>query len=108
MSEPETIFAPSNFASSAWINPAKYEKLYAESVADPDKFWGEQGKRLRWMKPYTKVKNTSYEGDVSIKWYEDGTLNVSDNCIDRHLKTRPDQIAIIWEGDDPNERKHIT
>ncbi len=108
MPDDSTIPVPSTVATSAWINEAKYKKLYAESVADPAKFWGEQGKRVDWIKPYTKVKNTSYEGDVSIKWYEDGTLNASYNCVDRHLKDRADQTAIIWEGDDPNESKHIT
>jgi acetyl-CoA synthetase len=108
MPDDSTIPVPSTVATSAWINEAKYKKLYEESVADPAKFWGEQGKRLDWIKPYTKVKNTRYEGDVSIKWYEDGTLNASYNCIDRHLKDRADQTAIIWEGDDPNESKHIT
>jgi acetyl-CoA synthetase len=108
MPDDSTIPVPSTVATSAWINEAKYKKLYEESVADPAKFWGEQGRRLDWIKPYTKVKNTRYEGDVSIKWYEDGTLNASYNCIDRHLKDRADQTAIIWEGDDPNESKHIT
>jgi acetyl-CoA synthetase len=108
MPDDSTIPVPSTVATSAWINEAKYKKLYEESVADPAKFWGEQGKRLTWIKPYTKVKNTRYEGDVSIKWYEDGTLNASYNCIDRHLKDRADQTAIIWEGDDPNESRHIT
>ena len=108
MPDDSTIPVPSTVAIGAWINEAKYKKLYAESVADPDKFWGEQGKRVDWIKPYTKVKNTSYEGDVSIKWYEDGTLNASANCVDRHLRDRADQTAIIWEGDDPNESKHIT
>jgi acetyl-CoA synthetase len=102
------IPVPSTVATGAWINEAKYKKLYAESVADPAKFWGEQGKRIDWIKPYTKVKNTSFDGGVSIKWYEDGTLNASANCIDRHLKDRADQTAILWEGDDPNESKHIT
>jgi acetyl-CoA synthetase len=108
MPDDSTIPVPSTVATSAWINEAKYKKLYEESVADPAKFWGEQGKRLDWIKPYTKVKNTSFEGDVSIKWYEDGTLNAAYNCVDRHLKDRADQTAIIWEGDDPNESKHIT
>jgi acetyl-CoA synthetase len=108
MPDDSTIPVPSTVATSAWINEAKYKKLYEESVADPAKFWGEQGKRLTWIKPYTKVKNTRYEGDVSIKWHEDGTLNASYNCIDRHLKDRADQTAIIWEGDDPNESRHIT
>jgi acetyl-CoA synthetase len=108
MPDASTIPVPSTVATGAWINEAKYKKLYEESIADPGKFWGEQGKRLTWTKPYTKVKNTSYEGDVSIKWYEDGTLNASYNCVDRHLKDRTDQTAIIWEGDDPNESRHIT
>jgi acetyl-CoA synthetase len=78
-------------------------------VKDPDAFWREHGKRLDWIKPYTTVKNVSYApGDVSIKWFEDGTLNVSANCIDRHLATRANQTAIIWEGDDPKNSRHIT
>ena len=77
--------------------------MYAASVADPDAFWGEHGKRLDWIRPFTRVKNTSFDyPDVSIKWFEDGKLNVSANCIDRHLATRGDQTAIIWESDDPN------
>jgi acetyl-CoA synthetase len=108
MPDASTIPVPSTVATSAWINETKYKKLYDESIADPAKFWGQQGKRLDWIKPYTKVKNTSYEGNVSIKWYEDGTLNAAYNCVDRHLKDRADQTAIIWEGDDPNESKHIT
>ena len=72
----------------------------------PNKFWGEQGKRVDWIKPYTKVKNTSYDPhNVSIKWFEDGTLNLAYNCIDRHLAKRGDQTAIIWEGDDPKDRQ---
>ncbi|MFK7963805.1 MAG: acetate--CoA ligase [Burkholderiaceae bacterium] len=91
------------------INPEQYEQMYAASVADPEAFWREQGKRIDWIKPYTKVKNTSYAHEnVSIKWFEDGTLNVSANCIDRHLQTRGDQTAIIWESDDPNVSEHIT
>ncbi|KGM87313.1 acetyl-coenzyme A synthetase [Roseovarius mucosus DSM 17069] len=92
------------------IDQAKYERMYADSISNPDAFWGEHGKRLDWIKPYTKVKNTSFEYDnVSIKWFEDGTLNVSANCIDRHLATRGDQTAIIWEADDPNdEPQHIS
>jgi acetyl-CoA synthetase len=68
---------------------------------DPEKFWAKHGKRIDWFKPYTKVKNTSFTGKVSIKWFEDGVTNVSYNCIDRHLKKRGDQVAIIWEGDNP-------
>jgi acetyl-CoA synthetase len=85
--------------------------MYAHSIADPDGFWGEHGKRIDWIKPFTTVKNTSFApGKVDIKWFEDGTLNVSANCVDRHVETRGDQVAIIWEPDDPNttETKHIT
>ncbi|MET4127845.1 acetate--CoA ligase [Roseovarius sp. MBR-6] len=92
------------------IDAETYARMYAESIRDPEGFWREQGKRIDWIKPYTKVKNTSYDYDsVSIKWFEDGTLNVSANCIDRHLATRGDQTAIIWEPDSPeDEALHIT
>jgi acetyl-CoA synthetase len=97
------------WASRAWLDNAKYQALYQRSVSDPDGFWGEIGRRLDWIKPYTKVKNTSFEAEnVAINWYEDGTLNVSANCIDRHLATRGDQVAIIWEGDDPTHDEKIT
>ena len=96
-------------ASAALIDKASYEAMYARSVNDPQAFWCEHGKRLDWIKPYTKVKNTSFDPhNVSIKWFEDGTLNVSANCVDRHLATRGEQVAIIWEGDDPSEHQHIT
>ena len=88
-----------------------YSRLYHASIADPDAFWGAEGKRLDWIKPYTKVKNTSFApGNIDIRWFEDGTLNVSANCIDRHLETRGDQTAIIWEPDDPTKEDalHIT
>ena len=84
-------------------------KCTARSVEDPDGFWAEQAKRVDWRKPFAKVKNTTYEyPNVSIKWFEDGTLNVSANCIDRHLRDRAEQVAILWEGDDPAEHKAIT
>ncbi len=92
----------------ALIDNETYLKWYADSVKSPDKFWGKHGKRIDWFKPYTKVKNTSYTGKVAIKWYEDGLTNVSYNCIDRHLKKRGDQVAIIWEGDNPYDDKKIT
>ena len=93
----------------AFIDNAKYEQMYAASVEDPAKFWGEQGKRVDWIKPYAKVKNTSFAPDnVSIKWFEDGTLNIAYNCIDRHLAKRGDQTAIIWEGDNPKDHKTVT
>ncbi len=93
----------------ALIDKETYQAWYKQSVEDPDGFWGEHGRRIDWIKPYTKVKNTTYAyPDVSIKWFEDGTLNVSANCIDRHLEKRGDQVAILWEGDDPSEDKKIT
>jgi acetyl-CoA synthetase len=108
MADNELFPVPENVLSHAWVSDAKYKTMYAASLADPDKFWGEQGKRLHWIKPYTKVKNTSFTGDVSIKWFEDGTLNASYNCVDRHLALRADQTAILWEGDDPSESKHVS
>ncbi|MCV2866189.1 acetate--CoA ligase [Albidovulum sediminicola] len=95
---------------NALVSPEAYKEMYAASMADPDAFWGEQGKRIDWIKPYTKVKNTNFNfGEVSIKWFEDGELNVAANCIDRHLATRGDQVAIIWEPDGPETpAKHIT
>ncbi|WP_433989314.1 Acetyl-coenzyme A synthetase (plasmid) [Pseudoseohaeicola sp. NH-UV-7] len=98
------------FAKTAHVDAARYKSLYEASINDPDAFWGEQGKRLSWIKPFTKVKNVNFDlGSVSIKWFEDGVLNVSANCIDRHLETRGDQTAIIWEPDSPEEdAKHIT
>jgi len=97
-------------AANAHADKATYDKMYAESVSDPEAFWAEHGKRIDWIKPYTKVKETSYApGAVDIKWFEDGTLNVSANCIDRHLATRADQTAIIWEPDSPeDDALHIT
>jgi acetyl-CoA synthetase len=93
----------------AWLDAAKYHAMYKRSVEDPNGFWGDAGRRLDWMRPYTKVKNTSFDpGNASIKWFEDGTLNVAANCIDRHLATRGDQVAIIWEGDDPAHDEQIT
>jgi acetyl-CoA synthetase len=104
----EVYPVPAETAKNALIDDKKYNEWYERSVKDPDGFWGEHGKRIDWIKPYTKVKNVSYSGDVSIKWFEDGTLNVAANCLDRHLAKRKDQTAIIWEGDDPNESAHIT
>lgn len=96
-------------AQSAYINDEQYQEMYKKSVTDSAGFWGEHGKRIDWMKPYTQVKNVSYDPhDVHIRWYEDGTLNVSANCLDRHLEKRGDQVAIIWEGDSPNEDAKIT
>jgi acetyl-CoA synthetase len=106
----EKIYAvPAAWKKRAYVDDAAYKKMYAESVKDPVKFWGKQAKRLDWFKTPRKIKNTSYAyPNVSIKWFEDGILNVSHNCIDRHLKKRADQVAIIWEGDNPYDDKKIT
>ncbi|ACB27543.1 acetate--CoA ligase [Methylobacterium radiotolerans] len=107
--EGKVIEVQSAWREGAHVDDAKYREMYAASVADPDAFWAEHGKRIDWMKPFSTVKNTSFEpGKVSIKWFEDGTTNVAHNCIDRHLETRGDQTAIIWEGDNPDEAKHIS
>ncbi|MFO0346685.1 MAG: acetate--CoA ligase, partial [Labrys sp. (in: a-proteobacteria)] len=93
----------------AYVDDRKYQAMYEASCKDPDAFWKKHGKRIHWFKPFTKVKNTSYDShNVSIRWFEDGTTNVAFNCIDRHLDSLGDQTAIIWEGDDPSESKSIT
>ncbi|HGM6862515.1 TPA: acetate--CoA ligase [Serratia rubidaea] len=100
---------PAAIAEHALISPAQYQQYYQQSVQDPAAFWGEHGKIVDWIKPYTQVKNTSFApGNISIRWFEDGTLNLAANCLDRYLATRGDQTAIIWEGDDPNQSKHVT
>ena len=100
---------PAEWAKSAWVNEAQYEAMYARSVTDPNGFWGEHGKRIHWFKPYTKVREVSYDPhNVSINWFADGVTNVAYNCIDRHLEKRANQTAIIWEGDDPTKSLHIT
>ena len=106
----EMIFPPSDaVVKNALIDNAGYQKMYDASVADPEAFWAEHGKRIDWIKPYTKVENVSYDAkDLSIKWYEDGTLNAAANCLDRHLAERGDQTAIIFEGDEPSDSRHIT
>jgi acetyl-CoA synthetase len=96
------------WAANAHADEAKYMEMYQQSVENPDAFWAEEAKRIDWFKPFTKVKNTSFEGDLDIKWFEDGTTNVAHNCLDRHLETRGDQVAIIWEGDNPEESEKIT
>jgi acetyl-CoA synthetase len=110
MSDAKTYPPSAEMAANAHVDAAKYDAMYAASLADPDAFWGEQGKRIDWIKPYTQVKDVDYTlGNVSINWYADGQLNVSANCIDRHLAKRGDQTAIIWEPDSPeDDAKHIT
>ncbi|MBU2089723.1 MAG: acetate--CoA ligase, partial [Alphaproteobacteria bacterium] len=109
MSEATVLPIRADRAKSAWIDEPGYFAMYERSVSDPEGFWAEHGKRIDWIKPYSKVKDVSFDKkDLHIKWFHDGTLNVSANCIDRHLAKRRDQVAIIWEGDDPNEQKNIT
>jgi acetyl-CoA synthetase len=100
---------PPEWAKEALITEAGYQHAYAQSISDPDAFWTKEAARLDWMVPFTKVQNTSFnEADFGIKWFEDGVLNVSYNCLDRHLAQRGDQVAIIWEGDDPSQTRQIT
>ena len=105
-----TLFpVPEGFKANALVDDAAYRSMHAAALEDPEAFWGHHGRRIDWIKPYRTVKNVSFhEQDFSIRWFEDGTLNVAANCIDRHLSTRGDQIAIIWEGDDPKDSKSIT
>ena len=106
----DKLFAPSeNTAAAALIDNAGYEAMYADSIADPDAFWAEQGKRIDWITPYSQVSDVSYDkSDLHIRWYADGTLNAAANCLDRHLATRGSQTAIIWEGDNPADSRHIS
>ncbi len=105
----KTYLVPANWKKRAFVDDAGYKAMYAESVKAPAKFWARHAKRLDWFKAPSKIKNTSFAYDkVSIKWFEDGVLNVSYNCIDRHLKKRASQTAIIWEGDNPYDDKKIT
>ena len=108
MSEELVFPVPPSVETETGCTDQQYRALYEESVRDPDAFWRREGQRIDWIKPYTQVKNTDFTGDISIKWFEDGTLNVAANCIDRHLDTRGDQIAILWEGDDPSESREVT
>ncbi len=109
MSDPVVIPVPEEWAKRAYVDDVKYKAMHAAALGDPEAFWGLAGQRLDWLKPYTKVKDTSFnEADFRIRWYEDGILNVAANCIDRHLETRGDQTAIIWEGDDPSHSSTVT
>jgi acetyl-CoA synthetase len=105
-----SLYKPSsNIIEKSHVNHETYEKMYEESINDPSLFWKKHGKRIDWIKPYSKVSDVSYnKEDLHIKWFEDGTLNASFNCLDRHLKSKGNSVAIIWEGDDPSESKKIT
>jgi len=106
----DRLFAPGKeTVANALIDDDGYRAMYADSIADPDAFWAAHGKRIDWIKPYSQISDVSYDaGDLHINWFADGTLNAAANCLDRHLATRGDQTAIIWEGDDPAESRHIT
>ncbi|WP_250657569.1 acetate--CoA ligase [Alkalimarinus coralli] len=109
MSEGKVYPVKESAKSRALVDKEQYMAMYKDSIENPDAFWGEHGKRLDWIKPYKTVKNTSYDrNNLSIKWFEDGTLNASANCLDRHLAERGDQTAIIFEGDDPSDSRHVT
>ncbi len=107
---PDKVYeVPADWAKRAFITAAEYKKVYARSLADPNGFWAEHGKRIHWYRHFSKVKNTSFaKNNISIKWFEDGITNAAYNCIDRHLEKRGNQPAIIWEGDDPKDSKTIT
>ncbi len=108
MSENEVFPVNTDIADSSWISGEKYREMYEESIGDPETFWGEQGKRLDWIKPYTEIKEVSYQDNVNIKWFHDGILNACYNCVDRHLTGKAKQDAIIWEGDDAKESRVIS
>ncbi|WP_233355662.1 acetate--CoA ligase [Henriciella litoralis] len=100
---------PEAFAKQANLTPEKYREMYKASIEDPESFWAEHGKRIKWMKPFTKVKDTSWDkDDVHVRWFADGTLNVTESCLDRQLETRADKAAIIWEGDEPEDSYTLT
>ena len=103
------IKTKAEWVKKAMVNKSEYEKKYKKSIKNNEEFWKKEGKRITWIKPYKKIKNVKYsKTDVRIKWYEDGTLNASANCIDRHLKDKKDKTAIIWVGDDPKDTKQIS
>ncbi len=109
MSEEQVFPVPEAVAKTAWCDNEKYLQMYKRSVADPEGFWAEQAKRIDWIKPFTKTRDVNFQApDVHIRWFADGTLNVSANCLDRHLAKRGDQVALLWEGDDPSVSKAMT
>ncbi|MET0095069.1 MAG: acetyl-coenzyme A synthetase N-terminal domain-containing protein, partial [Sedimenticola sp.] len=110
MSEDKVYPVPADFAAQANVNEAQYQEMYQRSIEDPEGFWGEQAENyLSWYQPWDKVLDWSYdENDLHVEWFKGGKLNVSYNCLDRHLETRGDQTAILWEGDNPEESQAVT
>lgn len=109
MSDTTIYPVPEDWANNAYLNREQYQEMYRQSIEDPDSFWRHHGYRIDWMKPFSKVKNTSFDPhNVDIRWYEDGTLNVCANCVDRHLEARGDHVAILWEGDEPDMDLKVT
>ena len=109
MTDHHVFDVPAKIAENAHADAVTYQAMYARSTDDPEGFWSEHGKRLDWIKPYTKIKDVSFAAeDLHIRWFHDGTLNAAANCLDRHLADKGDQTAIIWEGDDPADSKTIT
>src|SRR5688572_11230758 len=97
-----TVPIPADFAAAARVTRSGHERDFAQAERDPDAYWGDMGRRLEWSRPFTRVKDTSFDvADFRIRWYADGQLNVAVNCLDRHLAERGDKTAIVWEGDDP-------
>jgi acetyl-CoA synthetase len=108
MTHPDIVPVKPEIAAQALVTREQYETMAAQAATAPDAFWAKECQRIDWIKPPSKIKNTSFTGDVSIKWFEDGTLNAAANCLDRHLAERGDQVAIIWEGDNPNDSLKVT
>jgi len=104
----QTYAVPAAIAAHANVTAAQFQSMTDQATRDPQAFWAEQSKRIAWIKPPTQAMDASFEGDVHIRWYEDGTLNASASCLDQHLTERPDQVAIIWEGDDPGMTRSVT
>src|SRR5271168_4168364 len=105
----DTLFpVKPEIAAKAQVNAGQYKAMYARAATDPAGFWAQESKRIAWMKSPTKIQSGDFTGDVRIKWFEDGTLNASVSCLDRHLVTRGGETAIIWEGDDPSASKHVS
>ena len=109
MTEEKLIKVTQKWSEDAYVNNKKYEEKYKESIINNEKFWDKEGKKIKWIKEFTKIKDIKYgKNDVHIKWFYDGTLNATINCIDKHLETKKNDVAIIWEGDDPKNTQKIT